>query len=74
MNHNQAKGKANPELAPHTIDFSERDRLMAAAYRARSEYLAEVVLRAARALTRLPSVLAERLGRGKLATKAWLAH
>ena len=74
MNGNQANGRANPGVVPYTVSFYERDRLVAAAYRARSEYLAELVLRAARALTGLFRVLAERLGRGKLATKAWFAH
>ena len=74
MNGNQANAEANPGVASYTVSFYERDRLMAAAYRARSEYLAELVLSATRALAKLLRVLAEKLGRGKHATKAWFAH
>lgn len=74
MNSQQASRNCNPGSDLYSINMKERDRIMAAAYLARSEYLATLVLKATHALAKLATVLTTRPGHGTASTKSWFAH
>lgn len=54
----------------YAVNMTEKDRIMAAAYLARSQYLAELLLKAAGALKKLAAAFME----GVASTKQWSVH
>lgn len=74
MNSQQASRNSNPSTDLYTINLKERDRIMAVAYLARSQYLASLFLKLTSALAKLATALTEKLGHRAASTKSWIAH
>lgn len=64
----------SPASNLYTINWTERDRIMAAAYLARAECFAELFLKAGGALARQATALKDALRQGAASTKQWFAH
>lgn len=73
MNGQPESRNSNTNQDIYTINMRQRDRIMAAAYLARSEYLAELLLNASRSLSKLATSLMQSITHRKPSHNSWFA-
>ena len=73
MNSQKTAHDSNPDQDLYTINLSQRDRIMAQAYLARSEYFAGVLVKAFSSLAKLATSLRQSITHSKPSHNSWFA-